>query len=286
MNFDWPRLNAEYDNTSVSTLRARRRRRRQPENQAAVWKDAKSTARRVHSEGASTLRLIALIGAIILSVGSTSAFAQAQRADSGERRQRRERTPCWRCQPVDARSLDEPLCDEPGPRVANPAAPARRNLLAPLGWDTNPEPVQSGGMPTWETSPLGSVSLSAPIGAPFRFTASGFGELNTFFLPPTSTSSGSAARRAAIRRPQRRPGFLALCCDRAEAAMGVGVFRASGGPTGFQRRIQQAVQFRRRLSAPRHRLRHVGRDGLVVRPDRIRTATRTRSASSRPTPCS
>ncbi len=182
MNFDWPRLNAEYDNTSVSTLRARRRRRRQPENQAAVWKDAKSTARRVHSEGASTLRLIALIGAIILSVGSTSAFAQAQRADSASDASD-ARTDAMLAMPN--LSTPAPLTNlyatSPGLESQIPAPRLGVNLLAPLGWDTNPEPVQSGGMPTWETSPLGSVSLSAPIGAPFRFTASGFGELNTFF---------------------------------------------------------------------------------------------------------
>ena len=31
-------------------------------------------------------------------------------------------------------------------------------------------------MPSWQTSPVGNVSLSGPIGAPFRFTATGVGE--------------------------------------------------------------------------------------------------------------
>jgi len=148
----------------------------------ADWNDAKPESSRALCGDAEARRISALAGAVVLSVWSASAFAQAQRADTASDAND-ARTDAMFAMPN--LSTPAPLTNlyatSPGLETQIPAPRLSVNLLAPLGWDSNPQQVQSGGTPTWETSPLGSASLSAPIGAPFRFTASGFGELKNYF---------------------------------------------------------------------------------------------------------
>ncbi len=148
----------------------------------AGWKDVKPRPGCVLSLGSVARQLAVLIGAVVLSVLPASAFAQAQRVDT-ESDANDARTDAVLAMPN--LSTPAPLTNlyatSPGLEAQIPAPRLGVNLLMPLGWDSNPEAVRSGGTPTWETSPLGSLSLSAPIGAPFRFTASGFGELNNYF---------------------------------------------------------------------------------------------------------
>jgi hypothetical protein len=51
-----------------------------------------------------------------------------------------------------------------------PAPQLGANFFAPLGRDSNPKELGNGGPASWETSPFRNVSLSVPIGAPFRVT--------------------------------------------------------------------------------------------------------------------
>jgi hypothetical protein len=47
------------------------------------------------------------------------------------------------------------------------AAPQWRfSLLAPLGYNSNPEELNHGGTPTLETSPFGNLSRAAPVCGP------------------------------------------------------------------------------------------------------------------------
>lgn len=69
----------------------------------------------------------------------------------------------------------------PGLEEQIPSAQIRANLIFPFGWNSNAEEISQGGTPTGEISPLGNVSLAGPVGAPFRFTATGFGEIDRYF---------------------------------------------------------------------------------------------------------
>jgi len=69
----------------------------------------------------------------------------------------------------------------PGLEEQIPSAQLRANFIFPFGWNSNAEQISQGGTQTLEISPVGNVSLSGPIGAPFRFTATGFGEMDRYF---------------------------------------------------------------------------------------------------------
>ena len=129
-----------------------------------------------------SLRLTALVFAASLAGSPSPAFAQALRGDAGSDADD-ARTDAMLAMPN--LSTPAPLSNlyatTPGLEEQIPAPRLTGSLLLPLGWDSNPTEVSSGGPTSWETSPLGNVSLSAPIGAPFRFTATGFGELNRYF---------------------------------------------------------------------------------------------------------
>jgi hypothetical protein len=74
----------------------------------------------------------------------------------------------------------------PGLEQQIPAAQARANLILPLGYNSNAEEASDGGTRTGEFSPIGNLSLAGPIGAPFRFTATGFGDIERYFQAPDS----------------------------------------------------------------------------------------------------
>jgi len=124
----------------------------------------------------------ALIAAAVALLAPASAFAQAQRADTGSDASDARNDAMFAMPNLASPApLDNLYATTPDLEAQIPAPRLGVNLLAPLGWDSNPKEVSSGGPTSWETSPLGNVSLSAPIGAPFRFTATGFGELNNNF---------------------------------------------------------------------------------------------------------
>ena len=141
-----------------------------------------STFRRAFRSEVNRTRRGALIGAAVIFVTPACAFAQAQRADTASDASE-ARTDAMFAMPN--HSSPAPLSNlyatAPELEAQIPAPRLGINLLAPLGWDSNPEQVQTGGTASWATSPIGNVSLSAPIGASFRFTATGFGELNNYF---------------------------------------------------------------------------------------------------------
>jgi hypothetical protein len=109
-------------------------------------------------------------------------LAQAQRGDAGSDAED-ARTDAMLAMPN--LSTPAPLSNlystAPGLEEQIPGPQIGANFLAPFGWDSNPEEVSHGGPQSWETSPWGNVSMSASIGAPFRFTATGFGDLNRYF---------------------------------------------------------------------------------------------------------
>ena len=82
-------------------------------------------------------------------------------------------------------SATEPLSNlystAPGLEQQIPSAQARANFIFPFGWNSNPEELSQGGPQSWELSPLGNASIAAPIGSPFRFTATGFGDIDRYF---------------------------------------------------------------------------------------------------------
>jgi hypothetical protein len=69
----------------------------------------------------------------------------------------------------------------PGLEQQIPGAQARASLILPLGYNSNAEETSQGGTRTGEFSPIGNVSLAAPIAAPFRFSATGFGDIERYF---------------------------------------------------------------------------------------------------------
>jgi hypothetical protein len=127
-------------------------------------------------------RIGAAFVAAFASLSALPAFAQAQRGDVGSDAND-ARTDAMFAMPnlSTPAPLDNLYATSPELEAQIPAPRLSASGLLPLGWDSNPQQVQSGGTPTWETSPLANVSLSAPIGAPFRFTATGVGELNNYF---------------------------------------------------------------------------------------------------------
>jgi len=81
-------------------------------------------------------------------------------------------------------TLDNLYATAPGLEAQLPSAQLRAGFFGPLGWNSNPREVASGGPTSWETTPLGNMSVAAPIGAPFRVTFAGFGEINRYFSAP------------------------------------------------------------------------------------------------------
>ncbi len=110
-------------------------------------------------------------------------FAQAaQRFDAGDDAQD-ARTDAVLAMPSLSGSapLSNLYSTSPGLEEQIPSAQARANFILPLGWNSNAEEISQGGTQTGEISPFGNVSLAAPIGAPFRFTATGFGDIDRYF---------------------------------------------------------------------------------------------------------
>jgi hypothetical protein len=129
--------------------------------------------------------MAALANAAVFAGIAAPACAQATRADAGSDADD-ARTDAMLAMPN--LSTPAPLSNlfstAPGLEEQIPAPRLSTNLLLPLGWNSNANEVSSGGISSWESSPFGNVSMSAPIGAPFRFTATGFGELNRYFAVP------------------------------------------------------------------------------------------------------
>jgi len=70
----------------------------------------------------------------------------------------------------------------PGLEQQAPAPQWRFNLLAPFGYNSNPEELNHGGTQTLETSPFGNLSWAAPVaGLPLRVTASVNSESDRYF---------------------------------------------------------------------------------------------------------
>ena len=70
----------------------------------------------------------------------------------------------------------------PGLEQQAPAPQWRFSLLAPLGYNSNPEELNHGGTQTLETSPFGNLSWAAPVGGlPLRVTVSANGESDRYF---------------------------------------------------------------------------------------------------------
>jgi hypothetical protein len=132
-----------------------------------------------------SLWISALANTAVLAGIPAAAFAQGIRSDAGSDADD-ARNDAMLAMPN--LSTPTPLSNlyatAPGLEEQIPTLQLGANLLLPLGWDSNPREVSSGGASSWEASPLGNASLSAPIGAWFRFTAIGFGELNRYFAVP------------------------------------------------------------------------------------------------------
>jgi len=63
----------------------------------------------------------------------------------------------------------------------------RVGLLAPLSYNSNAEEIPSGGTHTGETTPIGNVSWTAPIGnLPLRVTLGANGEMDRYFRAPSA----------------------------------------------------------------------------------------------------
>jgi len=125
--------------------------------------------------------LAAVAGAAILAGLSSQVSAQAQRADAGSDADDARKDAIFGMPGATTAPLDNLYSTAPGLEEQIPSAQGRINALLPLGWNSNAEEVSHSGPTSWETSPLGNVSLSAPIGGIFRFTATGVGEINRYF---------------------------------------------------------------------------------------------------------
>ena len=129
------------------------------------------------------LRKLLIAATLVLLVDAPGPLlAQAQRQDAGSEAED-ARTDAMLAMPN--LSTPAPLSNlystAPGLEEQIPAPRIGASFLAPFGWNSNAEEVSHSGPQSWETSPWGNVSLSAPIGAPFRFTATTFGDLNRYF---------------------------------------------------------------------------------------------------------
>jgi hypothetical protein len=70
----------------------------------------------------------------------------------------------------------------PGLEQQVPSPEWRFNVVAPLGYNSNAEEVQHGGTQTLETSPLGTLSWTAPLGnLPLRVTLNTNAESDRYF---------------------------------------------------------------------------------------------------------
>jgi hypothetical protein len=113
--------------------------------------------------------------------------SSAVRASRGEARCRRRRSGCPHrrhasdAEPRRDSAAVEPLFDGAWPRAAVPLAQARANLILPPGYTPNAEETSESGTRSGEFSPIGNVSLAGPIGAPFRFSATGFSDVDRYF---------------------------------------------------------------------------------------------------------
>ena len=113
---------------------------------------------------------------------TTPVLAQAQRADiAGDAADARNDAVLAMPNLSTPAPLTNLYSTAPGLEEQIPSAQLSAGFFGPLGWNSNPRELSSGGPTSWETTPLGNVSLSAPIGAPFRVTFAGFGELNRYF---------------------------------------------------------------------------------------------------------
>jgi hypothetical protein len=117
----------------------------------------------------------------LLANAPAPVFAQEQRADTGSDADDARTDAILGMPGATTAPLDNLYSTAPGLEAQIPSAQGRINGILPLGWDSNPKELSSGGPTSWETSPLGNVSMSAPIGGIFRFTATGFGQLNRYF---------------------------------------------------------------------------------------------------------
>jgi hypothetical protein len=118
----------------------------------------------------------------LLANAPSPLLAQAQRADTGSDADDARNDAVLAMPNLSTPApLENLYATAPGLEQQIPAPRLSGSFFAPLGWDSNPAEVSSGGPTSWETSPLGNVSMSAPIGAPFRLTTTGFGELNRYF---------------------------------------------------------------------------------------------------------
>jgi hypothetical protein len=135
---------------------------------------------------------------LLLVCAPAPVLAQAQRGDIGSDADDARMDAIFGMPGARTSPLDNLYSTAPGLEEQIPFAQGRINGLLPLGWDSNPRELSSGSPTSWETSPLGNVSISAPIGGIFRFTATGFGELNRYF----STSDVNVDRLGGSARLQ------------------------------------------------------------------------------------
>jgi hypothetical protein len=126
--------------------------------------------------GAWLLALALLLGL------AAPASAQAQRSDAGGDAQD-ARSDAMMATPNRATPTPQDNLYATAPDLEAQIAAPRfgANLLLPFGWNSNPAELARGGPTSWGTSPNGSLSFTAPLGANLRFTASGFGEANSYF---------------------------------------------------------------------------------------------------------
>ena len=127
----------------------------------------------------------ALANVAVLAGIPAAAFAQGIRADAGsDAGDARNDAMLAMPNRLTPTPLSNLYATAPGLQEQIPALQFGAALLSPLGWNSNPSELSSGGASSWGTGPLGNFSLSAPIGARLRFTATGEGELNRYFAVP------------------------------------------------------------------------------------------------------
>ena len=126
--------------------------------------------------------VFAAAAAMIVSFWACApAFAQDQRGDAGSDADDARMDAIFGMPGAVTAPLDNLYSTAHGLEGQIPSAQGRINGVLPLEWDSNPKELSSGGPTSWEFNPFGNVSMSAPIGGIFRFTATGFGELNRYF---------------------------------------------------------------------------------------------------------
>ncbi len=150
----------------------------------------------------------------------------------------------------------------------------RFNFLAPLNYDFEPPGAWRG-----QRQQRGDISSRQPLvgGAGRAIAVPGVGQRP--FRVQALLQRARRRRRppdflgpAAICRSDQRPGFLALFRHHAEVQLSADFLRSDRGAPGLQPRLQQELASRQRLPSHSGRRRHLGGDGLVVRPDGFRPA--------------